>query len=692
MSNAKTKMNKVRNIGIIAHVDAGKTTTSERILYYTGKTHRIGSVDDGTTVTDWMDQERERGITIVSAAITAEWDGHVINIIDTPGHIDFTAEVQRCLRVLDGGIVVFDAVQGVEPQSETVWRQSDGYKVPRICFINKMDRVGADFDRAVQMIADRLGANPVKMQLPMGAEDLFAGVVDLLTMQAITWQDKLGAQREYSDIPAELMEAAQAARSEMIEKISETDDDLMEMYLEGEEPTLEQLKVALRKACIANDINPVFCGTALKNKGVQPVLDAVIDYLPSPLDVPAVKGTIPRTEDEIERKPSDNEPLAALAFKLVTDPYMGKLTYFRVYSGVIEQGTRIENTSKGKKERVGRLIRMYADRREEVKSVGAGDIAAVLGFKHTFTGDTLSDSDNQIVLESIDFPEPVISISVEPKSSSDLDKMGEALHKLAEEDPTFKVESDESGQTIISGMGELHLEILVDRMMREFNVQANIGTPRVSYREAMTKAVEKVDLRYKKQSGGRGQFAHVTLSMEPGEPGTGITFENKIVGGSIPREFIPSVESGARAAAESGVLAGYPVTDVAIVLYDGSYHDVDSSQMAFELAGSMAFKDGFKRGKPVLQEPMMKLDVTIPEEYLGDIMGDLSSRRGNIAGMTQMGNAQVVQAIAPLSEMFGYSSDLRSRTQGRGVFTMEFDSYGEVPRNIADEILKGSNS
>ncbi len=689
MSNSKTPMKKVRNIGIIAHVDAGKTTTSERILYYTGKTHRIGSVDDGTTVTDWMDQERERGITIVSASITAEWRDHTINIIDTPGHIDFTAEVQRCLRVLDGGVVVFDAVQGVEPQSETVWRQADSYGVPRICLINKMDRVGANFDRATQMIADRLGANPVKMQLPIGSEDLFVGVVDLMTMQAVTWEDKLGAKREYGEIPADLKDAAEEARMELVEKIAETDDELMEMYLEGEEPTQEQLMAALRRATIANEINPVFCGTALKNKGVQPVLDAVIDLLPSPLDVPAVKGTVPRSDEEVTRKPSDKEPLAALAFKLVSDPYMGKLTYFRVYSGVIEQGTRIENTSKGKKERVGRLIRMYADRREEVKSVGAGDIAAVLGLKHTATGDTLSDSDNQIVLESIDFPEPVISISVEPKSSSDLDKMGEALHKLAEEDPTFKVSSDETGQTVISGMGELHLEVLVDRMLREFNVQANIGKPRVSYRESMTKGVEKVDLRYKKQSGGRGQFAHVTLAMEPGEPGSGITFESDIFGGAIPREYIPSVESGVRAAAEAGVIAGFPAVDIAVRLYDGSYHDVDSSQMAFELAGSMAFKDGFKRGKPVLQEPMMKLEVTIPEEYLGDIMGDLNSRRGNISGMEQMGNAQVVKAVVPLSEMFGYSSDLRSRTQGRGVFTMEFDSYGEVPKSIAEEILKG---
>ncbi len=686
----KFPLEKVRNIGIIAHIDAGKTTTTERVLFYTGKTHRIGSVDDGTTVTDWMEQERERGITIVSAAVTAEWRDHLINLIDTPGHIDFTAEVQRSLRVLDGGVVVFDAVQGVEPQSETVWRQADRYGVPRICFINKMDRIGADFERSVQSIKDRLGANPIPLQLPIGREAAFRGLIDLLENAALYWSDDMGTKMERAEIPAELKDEAAAARARMVEAIAETDDDLTLKYLEGQEITVPELRTALRKAVIAGKCNPVFCGSALRNKGVQPVLDAVVDLLPSPLDIPAVRGANPNTDDPVERPADVKAPLAALVFKIVADPYVGRLAYFRVYSGKISSGTMVYNSTKGRRERIGRLIRMYADRREDIEHVEAGDIAAVLALKESFTGDTLTDQANPIVLEAISFPDPVIAVAVEPKTSVDQEKMGEALRKLAEEDPTFHVRADEAtGQTIISGMGELHLEVLVDRMLREYRVQANVGRPRVAYRESITRAVPKVDLKYAKQSGGRGQYGHVVIALEPGEPGSGVTFENDIVGGAIPKEFIPAVEKGIREAAESGVIAGYPVVDVSVSLYDGSSHDVDSNEMAFKIAGSMAFKDGMQRGGPVLQEPVMKVEVIAPEEYMGDVLGNLSARRATIEGMEPRANAQAIRAMVPLAEMFGYATDLRSMTQGRGVYTMEFHHYQQLPAPLAEEVVKG---
>jgi translation elongation factor EF-G len=682
-------LEKYRNIGIIAHIDAGKTTTTERIMFYTGKTHRIGSVDEGTTVTDWMVQERERGITIVSAAVSAEWKGYQFNLIDTPGHIDFTAEVQRSLRVLDGGVVVFDAVQGVEPQSETVWRQADRYGVPRICFVNKMDRVGASYQRTIESIKDRLGANPIPMQLPIGFEATFRGVVDLLEERAILWEDDLGKEPKIIDIPEELIAEAREARAHMVEKIAELDDDLTLKYLEAQEITVEELKAALRKGVIASQAAPVFCGSSLKNKGVQVLLDAVIDYLPSPVDVPALQGMDVDREEMIELPPRDDAPLSALVFKIVTDPYVGRLAYFRVYSGVLSQGQMLTNTSKGRRERIGRLIRMHADRREDITEVRAGDIGAVLGLKETFTGDTLCDT-RKIILESITFPEPVISIAIEPKSSADQEKMGEALRKLSEEDPTFRVRSDENtGQTIISGMGELHLDILVDRMLREFRVQANIGKPRVAYRESITRSVPKVDYKYAKQSGGHGQYGHVVISLEPGERGSGIIFENKIVGGSIPKEYIPAVQKGVIEAADSGVLAGYPVVDTKITLFDGSFHEVDSSEMAFKLAGSMAFKEGVQRGSPVLLEPIMKVEVVVPDEYLGDVIGQLNSRRGSIQGMeVRPGNAQAVRAFVPLGEMFGYATDLRSATQGRGVSSMEFDHYAPVSQSVAQEILK----
>jgi len=686
----KYPLEKVRNIGIIAHIDAGKTTTTERVLFYTGKTHRIGSVDDGTTVTDWMEQERERGITIVSAAVTAEWRDHLINLIDTPGHIDFTAEVQRSLRVLDGGVVVFDAVQGVEPQSETVWRQADRYGVPRICFINKMDRIGADFEGSVKSIKDRLGANPIPMQLPIGREAAFRGLIDLLENVALYWSDDMGTKMERAEIPAELKDEAAAARARMVEAIAETDDDLTLKYLEGREITVPELRTALRKAVIAGKCNPVFCGSALRNKGVQLVLDAVVDLLPSPLDIPAVKGSNPNTDAPLERPADVKAPLAALVFKIVADPYVGRLAYFRVYSGKISSGTMVYNSTKGKRERIGRLIRMYADRREDVEHVEAGDIAAVLALKESFTGDTLTDQSNPIVLDAISFPDPVIAVAVEPKTSADQEKMGEALRKLSEEDPTFHVRSDEAtGQTIISGMGELHLEVLVDRMLREYRVQANVGRPRVAYKESITRAVPKVDLKYAKQSGGRGQYGHVVIAMEPGEPGSGITFENDIGGGAIPKEFIPAVEKGIREASESGVIAGYPVVDVKVSLYDGSSHEVDSNEMAFKIAGSMAFKDGMQRGGPVLQEPVMNVEVIVPDEYMGDVLGNLSARRATIEGMEPRANAQAIRAMVPLAEMFGYATDLRSMTQGRGVYTMEFHYYQQLPTQLAEEVVKG---
>ncbi len=673
-------LKKTRNIGIIAHIDAGKTTTTERILFYTGKTHRIGSVDDGTTVTDWMEQERERGITIVSAAVTAEWKGYRINIIDTPGHIDFTAEVQRSLRVLDGGIVVFDAVQGVEPQSETVWRQADRYAVPRICFINKMDRVGASYKNSIESIRERLGANPIAVQIPVGAESDFAGAVDLFAMQAIIWKDEQGAEPEITEIPADLVPAAQTARDQMIEAIAELDDDLTLKYLEGEEISEEELKNVLRQAILDNKATAVYCGSSLKNKGVQPVIDAVVEFLPSPLDIPAVKGTHPKTDETIERHPDPEEPMSALVFKIVTDPYVGRLAYFRVYSGIISSNSAVFNTSKRKKERIGRLIRMYADRREEVDEIGAGDIGAVLGLKETFTGDTLCNEGAQIILESITFPDPVISIAIEPKTTADQDKMATALRRLAEEDPTFQVKADpETGQTVISGMGELHLEILVDRMLREFKVQANVGRPRVAYRETITKPVEEVNYRYVKQTGGRGQYGHVVISLEPGEPGSGVTFTNRIIGGSIPREYIPAVEKGIKEAAEGGVVAGYPVVDVHAILTDGSFHEVDSSEMAFKMAGTFAFKEGLQKGKSTMIEPIMKVEVVMPEEYLGEVVGQINARRGEMQGMEMRpGNAQAVHAMVPLAEMFGYATELRSATQGRGVFTMEFDHYAKV--------------
>jgi len=687
----KYPLEKVRNIGIIAHIDAGKTTTTERVLFYTGKTHRIGSVDEGTTITDWMEQERERGITIVSAAVTAEWDDHLINLIDTPGHIDFTAEVQRSLRVLDGGVVVFDAVQGVEPQSETVWRQADRYGVPRICFINKMDRIGADFARSVQSIKDRLGANPIPVQLPIGQESNFKGVIDLLENQAIYWTDDMGLKFERKEVPAEMKDEVATAHAYMVEKIAETDDELTVKYLEGQSISTGELRAALRKAVLTSKCNPVFCGSALKNKGVQPVLDAVISFLPSPLDIPNVKGTNPNTDEAVELPADPKAPLSALVFKIVSDPYVGRLAYFRVYSGKVSIGTTLLNSSKRKKERIGRLIRMYADRREDVEVVEAGDIAAVLALKDTFTGDTLTEQANPIVLESITFPDPVISVAVEPKTSSDQEKMGEALRKLAEEDPTFHVHSDEAtGQTIIEGMGELHLEILVDRMMREFRVHANVGRPRVAYKESITRVVPKVDLKYAKQSGGHGQYGHVVLAMEPGEPGSGIVFENDIVGGAIPKEYIPAVEKGVREASESGVVAGYPVVDIKVSLIDGSSHDVDSSEMAFKTAGSMAFKEGMHKGKPVLQEPIMKVEVITPEEYMGDVLGDLSSRRAAIEGMEPRANTQAIRSMVPLAQMFGYATQLRSMTQGRGVFSMEFHHYQQLPEHVLDEVLKGA--
>ena len=685
----KHPLERYRNIGIIAHIDAGKTTTTERILFYTGKTHRIGSVDDGTTVTDWMEQERERGITIVSAAVSAEWEGYQINIIDTPGHIDFTAEVQRSLRVLDGGIVIFDAVQGVEPQSETVWRQADRYQVPRICFVNKMDRVGASYEHTISMVHERLGANPIAVQLPIGAEASFKGVVDLLSRKAVIWEDDLGKAPRETDIPVDLVAQVEELHARLVEQIAETDDELTLKYLEGQEIAEDELKAALRRAVISGKATPVYCGSSLRNKGVQLLLNGVIDYLPSPQDMPPVKGVHPRTEEPQERPPRDDAPLSALVFKIVTDPYVGRLAYFRVYSGKLTQGAMVYNSAKDQRERAGRLLRMYADRREDVDEVLAGDIGAILGLKSAFTGDTLCDLSNQILLENITFPEPVISVAIEPKTVADQDKMGEALRKLSEEDPTFWVRGDqETGQTLIWGMGELHLDIIVDRMLREFRVQARVGRPQVAYRESITQPVGKAEYRYIKQTGGRGMYGHVVLDLQPGEPGSGIVFENDIVGGTIPREFIPAVEKGIREAAEGGVIAGYPVTDIKVRLYDGSYHEVDSNEMAFKMAGSMAFKEGIHKGVPILQEPIMKVEVVVPEEFLGEVMGQMNARRGEILGMeARPGNAQAVNAMVPLAEMFGYATDLRSVTQGRGVFTMEFDHYAPVTESVARAII-----
>ena len=682
-------LERVRNIGIIAHIDAGKTTTTERILYYTGKTYRIGSVDDGTTVTDWMAQERERGITIVSAAVTAEWKDYQYNIIDTPGHIDFTAEVQRSLRVLDGGIVVFDAVQGVEPQSETVWRQADRYMVPRICFINKMDRMGASFERSVQSIVDRLGANPIPMQIPIGEEANFVGVIDLVEMKSITWGNLDGRDYVVGDIPDGYKEAAEFAREQMIEKTAELDDDLIEKFLEGEPISNEELKKSLRRSVLDNKATLVFCGSSLKNKGVQPILDAVIDYLPSPLDIPDIKATSLDGEEVIELPTSDTEYLSALVFKVVSDPYVGRLSYFRVYSGRMIAGETVLNPTKGKKERVGRLIRMYADRREDVPFIPSGDIGAILGLKFTFTGDTLCNPGKPVVLETISFPEPVISIAIEPKTTADQEKMGEALRRLSEEDPTFRVQSDEAtGQTIISGMGELHLDVLVDRMMREFNVKANVGRPRVSYRETIMNPVKELSYKYVKQTGGHGQYGHVVINMEPLERGGGVVFEEKVVGGSIPKEYFKAIENGIKEASQSGILAGYPVTDLKVTLVDGSYHEVDSSEMAFKMAAVFAFKEAFQKGKPTLLEPIMKVEIVLPEEYLGDALGQINSRRGEIQGTDiRPGNSQAIRALVPLAEMFGYATELRSATQGRGVFSMEFHHYSPVSDSVAHRIL-----
>jgi elongation factor G len=685
-------LERYRNIGIIAHIDAGKTTTTERVLFFTGRTHRLGSVDDGTTVTDWMDQERERGITIVSAAVTATWHDHVINIIDTPGHIDFTAEVQRSLRVLDGGVVVFDAVQGVEPQSETVWRQANLYHVPRICFVNKMDRVGASYENTIDMIRERLAANPIAMHMPIGSEADFKGVIDLIDEVAFIWTDESGSSFEEVAIPEEFTSEAELRRAVMIEQIAETDDSLTTKFVEGEVIATEELKAALRTAVLSGEATPVFCGSALRNKGVQLLLNAVVNYLPSPLDIPDVEGLKPGTDEVLTRAAKEDEPLSALVFKIVTDPYVGRLAYFRVYSGKITKGSTVYNATNEKRERVGRLLRMYADRREDIEEVWAGDIGAVLGMKDTFTGDTLCDAANTILLENITFPEPVIFVAIEPKTMADQDKLSEALRKLSEEDPTFRVGTDENtGQTLIWGMGELHLEVLLDRMVREFKVQAKVGRPRVAYRESIRREVSDVDFRYVKQTGGRGQFAHVVISLEPAAPGDGIVFENKVKGGVIPQEYIKPVEKGVREAAEGGVLAGYPVIDVKVTLVDGSFHEVDSSELAFKVAGSMAFKEGVQKGNPVLLEPVMFAEVVLPDAYVGDVTGDLSARRAAIEGLDpRSGNVQAIRAMVPLAEMFGYATDLRSLTQGRGAFTMEFHHYAKVADSVSDKILVGA--
>jgi len=672
----------------MAHIDAGKTTTTERILYYTGVSHKIGEVHDGAATMDWMAQEQERGITITSAATTCFWKDHRINIIDTPGHVDFTIEVERSLKVLDGAVAVFCSVGGVEPQSETVWRQADKYGVPRIAFINKMDRIGADFDRGVQMMRDRLGANPVPIQLPIGKEENFKGVIDLLDMKAIVWDDEsLGAKFEVVDIPADLLAAAEEAREKLIEEISSHDEVLMDKYLGGEEVSVAELKAGIRKATTDLQINPVLCGSAFKNKGVQHLLDAVVDYMPAPTDVPAIRGVNPDNQEELVRPADDNGPFSALAFKIMTDPFVGQLTFFRVYSGVIESGSAVLNSTKGKKERIGRILKMHANKREEIKQVYSGDIAAAVGLKYTTTGDTLCDENKPCLLESMDFPEPVIHIAVEPKTKGDQEKMGNALGKLLAEDPSLRCRTDEeTGQTILSGMGELHLEIIIDRMRREFKVEANIGAPQVAYRESITKSVE-VQGKFVRQSGGRGQYGDCWLRIEPQEPGAGFEFVDAIKGGVIPKEYIPAVGKGAEEASQNGVLAGFPIVDVKVTCFDGSYHDVDSSEMAFKIAGSMGFKEGAAKASPVLLEPIMAVEVVTPEDYMGDVMGDLSSRRGRIMGMENRAGAQVVNAHVPLANMFGYSTDLRSATQGRATYTMVFDHYEQVPKAIADEVI-----
>ncbi len=693
----QTPLNRTRNIGIMAHIDAGKTTTTERILFYTGITYKIGEVHEGTAVMDWMEQEQERGITITSAATTCFWRDQRINIIDTPGHVDFTAEVERSLRVLDGAVAVFDSVAGVEPQSETVWRQADKYRVPRICFVNKMDRIGANFKRTFDQIISKLEANPVAIQLPIGAEDKFIGVVDVVKMKSITYKDEtMGADYIVGEIPADMMAEAQHYREQLLEKVSEADDKLLEKYLAGEEITEEEIKAALRKRVISSVHSksegafvPVLCGSAFKNKGVQPLLDAVVDYLPSPLDIPSIEGLDPSKPEDvpIERKAADDQPFAALAFKIMTDPFVGQLTFFRVYSGVLQSGSTIYNSTKQKNERIGRLLKMHANKREEIKEVYAGDIAAAVGLKSVSTGDTLCDEKHTIVLESMDFPEPVISLAIEPKTKSDQEKLGQGLAKLMAEDPTFRVNSDiQTGQTIIRGMGELHLEIIVDRLKREFGVEAMVGKPQVAYKETLTRPADG-EMKYAKQTGGRGQYGHAKIHVFPGEPGTGYIFENGIVGGAIPKEFIKPIDEGIKEALTRGVLAGYPIDDVKVELYDGSYHDVDSSEMAFKIAGSMAFQDAAKKAKPVLLEPIMRVEVTVPKEYMGDVMGNLSSRRGQIQSQEDRGGTQIVAARVPLSEMFGYATDLRSRTQGRASYSMHFDRYEPAPQNVSDEVV-----
>ena len=691
---ARTKsLDLQRNIGIMAHIDAGKTTTTERILYYTGVNYKIGEVHDGAATMDWMEQERERGITITSATTQCFWKDYVVNIIDTPGHVDFTIEVERSLKVLDGAVGVFCAVAGVQPQSETVWRQADKYKVPRVAFVNKMDRTGANFYRVLEMMNDRLGATPVAVQIPIGAEDKFQGVVDLIEMKGYIWdvEGDFGMKFKEVEIPADLKDKAAEYRAKMIETAVEADEALMERYLEGGEITNDEIKSALRKGTCALQFNPVLCGTAFKYKGIQKLLDAVFDYLPSPLDIPAITGINPETNQEETREASDDVPFSALAFKIMTDPYMGQLAYFRVYSGVFEAGNYVLNSTKDKKERIGRLLKMHSNKREEIKEIRAGDICATVGLKFTTTGDTLCDEKNPVVLEAMEFPEPVISIAIEPKTKADQDKLSVALGKLASEDPSFRVRVDEeTGQTVISGMGELHLEIIVDRLKREFKVEANIGNPQVAYRETFRKAV-KTEGKYIKQSGGKGNYGHCWLEMTPLEPGAGFEFENKIVGGAIPKEYIPAIEKGVTEAMENGIVAGYPVVDFKVTVFDGSFHEVDSNEMAFKIAASMAFKDGMKQGSPVLLEPIMKVEVVTPDEYMGDVMGDLSSRRGRIEGMNVQGNAQVINAMVPLKQMFGYSTELRSITQGRATYTMQFDHYEEVPANIAEEIIKSRN-
>ena len=694
VAETNVALDRVRNIGIMAHIDAGKTTTTERILYYTGRTHKMGEVHEGAATMDWMAQEQERGITITSAATTAFWRDHRINIIDTPGHVDFTVEVERSLRVLDGAVAVFDSVAGVQPQSETVWRQADKYKVPRIAFINKMDRTGANFFAAVQSMKDRLGANPVPVQIPIGQEDQFTGVIDLVEMQAVVYKDELGQEFDVTEIPEGLREQAQEYHHQLIDAISHFDDEVLEAYIEDESSvTPDMIRRAVRAATLADEVTPVLLGSAFKNKGIQPLLDAVIDYLPSPLDVPPMIGIDPKTGAEVERAASQEEPFSALAFKVMSDPYVGKLTYFRVYSGRIKSGDRVLNTTNGKTERISRILQMHANHREERDEINAGEIAAGVGLKFTTTGDTLSADNAPIVLESMSFPDPVISVAVEPKSKADQDKLGAGLQRLAEEDPTFRVTTDEeTGQTLISGMGELHLEIIVDRLKREFNVDANVGRPQVAYRETVSKPAEKVRGKFVRQTGGSGQYGDVVINLYPQQPGDGYEFSDKIVGGKIPKEYIPAVDAGIREAMDSGILAGYPVVDVKVELIDGSYHEVDSSERAFKIAGSMAFKEALKRAKPKLLEPVMLVEVTTPEDYLGDVMGNLNGRRGRVEGMEPVGNAQVIRAIVPLAEMFGYATDIRSMSQGRATFHMEFDHYEEVPQSIASELVdSGAN-